>query len=91
MFPGVLAQSVDHHLKPYGDSLIFSSYVKFIEQAGALVIPVRYDVLYIHKHVLYIKLNRLESLFTINDKLYSSFLQEIKLYFIKFYVLLSMC
>ena len=38
---GILAQAASLQ---DGDSYIFSAYVKFIEQAGALVVPLRYDL-----------------------------------------------
>ncbi|XP_064607881.1 gamma-glutamyl hydrolase-like [Liolophura sinensis] len=38
---GVLSQTSDGDFKPYGDSYILSSYIKYLESGGARVVPIR--------------------------------------------------
>jgi len=40
---GILSQPTDGSLTPYGNQYIAASYVKYIESAGARVVPILYD------------------------------------------------
>ena len=54
---GIFAQPSGHALKPFGDKYIAASYVKYIESAGARVVPIPYDLSQSELRTLFESLN----------------------------------
>ena len=54
---GIFAQPSGHTLKPFGDKYIAASYVKYIESAGARVVPIPYDLSQSELRTLFESLN----------------------------------